>query len=414
MSKRVVVIGAGIIGLCTAYYLEQEGHEVVIIDKSDITSGASFVNAGLITPSHIISLAAPGVITKAIRGMFSSLGSFYIKPRLNFDFLQWSWLFKKSAISAKVKKSIPVIRDINLLSRELYEQLKQSDDFNFYYQRKGLLMMYKTDQAGEEEWKVGKKAIQYGLKVEHLQEKQIKDLEPYVNSDVKGAVYYHTDAHMNPGEFMQQLKSCLEKKGIVFNTNYRVSGFYTISNRVKFVKTQEESIECDEVVIATGAWSQNLMKVLGVNIPVQAGKGYRIDVLKNTGITIPSILSEAKVAVTPMNGFTRFSGAMEIGGINHTINSNRVNAIADAAGNYYSGLKINEQEKRHAQCGLRPCSPDGLPYIGKLNHTQNVTVVAGHAMMGWSLGPATGKLAAELVSDKKTSLNITPFKVERF
>jgi D-amino-acid dehydrogenase len=122
---------------------------------------------------------------------------------------------------------------------------------------------------------------------------------------------------------------------------------------------------------------------------------------------------EAKVAVTPMNGFTRFAGTMEIGGINHNINPVRVNAIAKAAAQYYPNLKINQQEIDDAKCGLRPLSPDGLPYIGKSSKCKNVTFATGHAMMGWSLGPATGKLVSEIIADKKTSLDLSPFHVDR-
>ncbi|MBV1923304.1 MAG: FAD-dependent oxidoreductase, partial [Flavobacteriaceae bacterium] len=158
MKKEVVIIGGGIIGLCSAYYLQKEGHQVTIIDKSDISKGASFVNAGYITPSHIIPLAAPGMITKGIKWMFNSASPFYIKPRLDKEFLQWTWAFKKSASSTKVEKAIPVIKDINVFGRDLYEEIKASGDFNFHYERKGLLMLYKTDKAGEEEWEVGQRA----------------------------------------------------------------------------------------------------------------------------------------------------------------------------------------------------------------------------------------------------------------
>ncbi|SNR17268.1 NAD(P)/FAD-dependent oxidoreductase [Tenacibaculum jejuense] len=414
MKKRVVIIGGGIIGLCTAYYLQKEAAEIIVIDKSDFTSGASYVNAGLITPSHIISLASPGIITKGIQWMFNSSSPFYVKPRLNYDFLQWSWLFKKSATSQKVASSIPVIRDINLLSIRLYEEMKLDENFNFFYKHQGLLMLYKTDKAGEQEWNVGKKAIDCGLKVEHLSRKLLQEIEPTVNSTIKGAIHYLSDAHMTPHQFMQQMKHFLIDKGVVFKENTEVEDFEIQSNVVSGLKTKNEFIKFDEVVIASGSWSQQILKKLQINVPVQAGKGYRIDVTKPTKINIPSILLEAKVAVTPMENATRFAGTMELGGINHTINPKRVNAIANAAESYYNEIQINEDDKTSAKCGLRPCSPDGLPYIGKLSNFSNVTVGTGHAMMGWSLGPATGKLISEVIYNKKTSMNINPFHVERF
>ena len=411
--KHCIVIGGGIIGLSSAYYLHKEGHKVTVIDKSNFSTGASYVNAGYITPSHIISLAAPGMINKGLKWMLNSSSPFYVKPRLNYDFLKWSWQFKKSATKAKVEKAIPIIKDINILSRELYEDMKASNDFNFHYEHKGLLMCYKTDKVGEEEWKVGERAIKEGLKVENLTKVQVDKLEPNANLDVKGAVYFHSDAHMTPHNFMQQLKRYLEYSGVDIRSNEEVIDISTRNKKVTSVTTKTCMLKADEFVVATGSWTQNFAKKLGVNISIQAGKGYRINIERHTGISIPAILCEAKVAVTPMDGFTRFAGTMEIGGINHNINPIRVNAIAKAGEAYYKDLRINQQEKDNAQCGLRPCSPDGLPYIGRLSKFKNLTVATGHAMMGWSLGPATGKLVSELVSDQVPSLNIQPFNPER-
>ncbi|WP_237274662.1 NAD(P)/FAD-dependent oxidoreductase [Tenacibaculum ovolyticum] len=414
MSKEVVIIGGGIIGLCSAYYLQKEGHKVTVIDKSDFSSGASYVNAGYITPSHIISLAAPGMINKGIKWMFDSESPFSVKPRLDYDFVKWSWLFKKASTKQKVESSIKPIKDINLLSRELYEDIKASNDFDFFYQHKGLLMCYQTDKTGEEEWNTGKRAIQEGLNVENLSKEQVLKLEPNAGLNIKGAIYYHTDSHMTPSEFMPQLKRYLEKNGVTILANEEVLDINVTGNKVTSLKTNKQEFTPDEIVVATGSWSQILMKKLNTTIPIQAGKGYRINVSQETGITIPAILMEAKVAVTPMNGFTRFAGTMEVDKINTNINKVRVNAIAKASERFYQNLKISQKEIDDVASGLRPCSPDGLPYIGRLSKVKNVTVATGHAMMGWSLGPATGKLISEVISDKKTSLDLSPFHTERY
>ena len=413
MSKQVIIIGGGIIGLCSAYYLNKEGHQVIIIDKSDISSGASFVNAGYITPSHFIPLASPGMITKGIKWMMNSSSPFYVKPRLNSDFLKWFWAFKKSATASKVEKAIPVLKDINLLGRGLFEELKASDDFSFHYERKGLLMCYKTDKAGEEEWKVGQLGIKEGLNVENLTNGEVKRLEPNVNLDIKGAVYYDCDAHTTPGEFMNGMVSYLKKNDVQFLLKEEVKDIQLSNGRISKIITNKQELNADEVVLSAGSWSSQLTKKLGIKIPIEAGKGYRINVERPTGIQIPSILVEAKVAVTPMNGFTRFAGTMEIGGINHNISKNRVQAIAKAGESYYNGLMIEQAEMDTATCGLRPCTPDGIPYIGRTTKCNNLTIATGHAMMGWSLGPATGKLVSEIISEKKTSLNLNPFIPDR-
>jgi D-amino-acid dehydrogenase len=378
-----------------------------------MTKGASFVNAGYITPSHIIPLAAPGMITKGLKWMFDTASPFYVKPRLDKDFLQWAWAFKKSATASKVEKAIPIIKEINILGRTLYEEIKQSGDFNFHYERKGLLMLYKTDKAGEEEWEVGQRAIKEGLNVNHITAEEVKKMEPDAAIDCKGAVYFDSDAHMTPKEFMAEMVSYLKEKGVTFYTHEKVQDLVISKDAIKEVMTNKRKLKADEVLIAAGSWSPLLTRKLGVKIPIQAGKGYRINTERETGITIPALLVEAKVAVTPMNGFTRFAGTMELAGINDTINSKRVKAISKSVSNYYQGLSLTKEEEATADFGLRPCSPDGLPYIGRTHKYKNLIIASGHAMMGWSLGPPTGKLVSEIISDKKLSLDIKPFHPDR-
>lgn len=413
MAKKVVVIGGGIIGLCTAYYLHKEGHEVTVIDKSNFSGGASYVNAGYVTPSHIISLAAPGIITKGLKWMLNPASPFYVKPRLNSDFLKWALAFKRSANKTKVALSMLPIKDINVFSRELYKTMKDSGDFDFHYEHKGLLMAYKTNKVGEEEWEVGQEAIKLGINVDHLSAEDVNKLEPNANLDVKGAVYFHSDAHMTPNGFMKQLLSYLKSNGVMVFSNETVKAVEVSGKTISKIITDKQEVEADEFVLAAGSWSSELGKQLGLKLRLQAGKGYRINVERETNITIPTILCEAKVAVTPMHGFTRFAGTMEIAGINHKINPIRVDAIANAAEDYYKGLSVTEQEKSEAQCGLRPLTPDGLPYIGRTSKFNNFTIATGHAMMGWSLGPATGKLVTEIISNQTTSLSLDPYHPDR-
>jgi D-amino-acid dehydrogenase len=413
MSKEIIIIGGGIIGLSTAYYLQKEGCKVTVVDQTDISEGASFVNAGYISPSHIIPLAAPGMITTGLKMMFNSASPFYVKPRFDSDFLKWSLAFKKSSTESKVARAIPVIKEINLLSKELYTDIYNNDEFDFQFERKGLLMYYQTEKAGEKEMKTAKRAAEVGLETELLSLEEIKKIEPNVNLNVKGAIYYKCDAHMTPGEFMSQMTTYLKGQNVIFYTNERVVDMTVQADKVATVLTDKRKISADEVVIAAGSWSPLLAKKIGITLLVQAGKGYRINVKRPTGITIPSLLMEAKVGVTPMNGFTRFAGTMELAGINHKINPVRVKAIANAAENYFNGLKIEPSEINDAACGLRPVSPDGLPYIGRVGTYKNLSIATGHAMMGWSLGPATGKLIAEILTGRKTSMDTTPFNPKR-
>ncbi len=412
--KHCIIIGAGIIGLSTAYYLHKEGCQVTVIDQSDISSGASFVNAGFVTPSHFIPLAAPGIINKGIKWLFDGTSPFYIKPRLDMDLLKWIWNFKMSATHDKVNKVIPLLKEFNLFGRELYDEIKNSNEFDFQFERKGLLMYYKTERGGEEEWNIAQRAIKEGLTVEEKTLEEIKIMESDVELNIKGAIYYHCDAHMTPSEYMVKMHSYLKEKGVHFFTNEQVTDFHISKNKIEKIQTNKRELTGDEIILAAGSWSPLLTKNIGLTIPLQAGKGYKIDVFRKTGVTFPSILAESKIAVTPMRGFTRYAGTMEIAGLDQRINMPRVNTIARTAESYYSDLKIEKEEIEKSTSGLRPCSPDGLPYIGRYSKFKNLTIATGHAMMGWSLGPATGKLVSEIISNKKNSIDLTPYSVERF
>jgi D-amino-acid dehydrogenase len=414
MSKKIIIIGGGIIGLCSAYYLLKEGHDVTIIDKSDMNSGASHVNAGYITPSHIIPMASPGMISKGLQYMFNSASPFYMKPRLDIDFLKWAWYFKKSSTKEKVEKAIPLIRDINVLSRELFFDIKSSGDLGeFHLERKGLLMFYQTQAEGDHELEIAEKAKFLGLEVNQLDRNGIKQIEPNISVNAIGAVHYECDGHTTPNEFMEKMIGYLLKNDVRICKNEEVLTLTSSNGKITSIQTNKRDYLAEEVVFAAGSWTSSLAKKLRISLPIEAGKGYRIDVEEPTGISMPAILMEAKMAVTPMTGFTRFAGTMEFSGINSKIRKARVNAIAENASKFYEGLKISTEDREQAKCGLRPVTPDGLPYIGKSSRYKNLVIATGHAMMGWSLGPVTGKLVSQLISNKKTELAIEALSPER-
>ncbi len=413
MSKNIIVIGGGIIGLCSAYYLNKEGHHVTVVDQSNMDAGASYVNAGYLSPSHIIPLSAPGVMKKGIKWMFNSSSPLYIKPRLDPNFIKWALAFNKSCTPKHVERAIPAIKDITLLSQDLYDDIKSTEKFRFQYDKKGLLMLCQTEKMLEEEIGVADIARDQGLDVTTLSMDDVKKLEPQAQINAIGATYYTCDSHTTPHEFMEDMKAHLKSSGVIFRLNEKVKDITVEKEKIRSIKTTKQILVADEYVLAAGSWSSLLSKKLGLKLLLQAGKGYRINTSRETGITIPAILAERKVAVTPMNGFTRFAGTMEIAGINHNINRVRVDAIAEGVHQYYPDFEVTEEEKSGAACGLRPVSPDGLPYIGKSTTCQNLTLASGHAMMGWSMATATGKLVQEIVDGVKTSMAIESFNPDR-
>lgn len=414
MSK-IGIIGGGIIGLSSAYYLNQLGHEVIVIDQSDLSDGCSHGNAGMIVPSHFIPLAAPGMVAKGIRWMFHSSSPFFVRPRLNGDLIRWGFLFLKNANEKHVAAAIPALKELSLLSKFHYQQWAHDLPFNFGYHERGLLMLYQTKEAEHEESETAHRANDIGITAKILSGEEVQQLEPYVKVNVRGGIYFPGDAHLTPQQLFNRLKSYLQKKGVTFLTNSAVSAFQFHGQNIQSVQAGDQIFSFDQIVLAAGSWSGLIAKQLALSLPMQGGKGYSFtlpEVEKN--VQIPSIFLEARVAVTPMENSLRFGGTMEIAGLNHSVNLKRVKGIVDSIPKYYPEMKVAMPMAESIWHGLRPCSPDGLPYIGRSTKIKNLVIATGHSMMGLSLAPATGKLVSEIIDEKKTSMVLTAFSPDRF
>lgn len=413
--ENVTIIGGGIIGLCSAYYLEKEGYAVTVIDRAEITDGCSFGNMGYMSPSHFIPLASPGIIAEGIKHMLSSSSPFYIKPRLNLDLMQWGYHFWKSSNAETVKKNAPYLNNILQFSRRLMNEMRNEIGDGFEMEEIGCLMMCKEQKTLDHEFHMADDAEKFGLKVERLNREQVQYLEPDVALNVSGAVLFKDDCHFNPGKLILLLKDHLEKKGVQFILNTTVTGLEKSNNRVTAILTSNGKYDCKEIVLAAGSWLPELAKMLGIKLLLQAGKGYSYTypfVEKN--IKYPAILVDGRCAITPWGNKLRIGGTMELSGINNKVLVKRMQGIYESARDFYPGLKIDFPPVEKIWTGLRPVTPDGLPYIGKTSDFTNVTFAGGHAMLGISQGTGTGKLVSEIISQKKCSIDISAFDVKRF
>jgi D-amino-acid dehydrogenase len=408
--KRVVVIGAGVIGLCSAYYATRKGHKVTVIDARPTDyEGCSFGNAGMIVPSHFIPLAAPGMVALGLKWMWNPESPFYIKPSLSPALLSWAYKFWRTATPEHVRRSAPLLRDLSFASRELFEQLAREDDFGLV--QKGLLMLCKTEHALEEESKTAEQARTLGVPAETLNPQQTAALDSSILMDIAGAVYFPKDCHLSPSRFMAALRQRLTTLGVEFHWNTSITNLAREGSQIK----SAGNFEADEFVIAGGSWSPELAGNLGLNLPMQAGKGYSLTLTQPRQLPqICHILCEARVAVTPMGPNLRFGGTMEIAGLNENINPVRVQGIIKSAQKYYPDFKPEVFANIKPWCGLRPCSPDGLPYLGRAKEYKNLTIATGHAMMGLSLGPITGQLVSEILSGEKPSQDLTLLDPNRY
>jgi len=414
MSKAII-IGGGIIGLFSAYYLHKSGWEVDILEQGDLSDNCSFGNAGMITPSHFVPLASPGMVEQGIRWMFNSKSPFYVKPSLNAELFSWGLKFVKSATKKHAERSAGGLRDISLLSKSLYQEFEKDSGIDFGLEDKGILMLFKSPKIKEEELHLVEKATNLGLDAQYLTPEECRKLQPDIELDILGAVHYHCDAHMYPNKLMVGLVKYLEAAGVHIHRNTKVVKINHDAGKVTSLITDDKEFKGDAYVIAGGSWSPQIAKLAGLNVPLMPGKGYSFMVDKPVKrMTIPSILCEAKVAVTPMNGSIRFGGTMEIGKINKQINMNRVKGIIESVPKYFPDFKLQVPEQKDIWFGFRPVSPDGLPYIGLSGRYKNLAIATGHAMIGLSLAPATGKLIAEVFNREKSSVDIDLFAPGRY
>jgi D-amino-acid dehydrogenase len=412
---KAIIIGGGVIGLFSAYYLQKSGWQVTVLDKKDLSDNCSYGNLGMIVPSHFVPLAAPGLVAQGVRWMFNNKGPFYVKPSLNRNLISWGLKFVKSATVQNVKNAAAPLFQLNNYSKQLYEELHQQPGFDFALENKGILMYYKTEKVGEEEAHLAAKAKQMGMDAEILNREQVQQLEPELALDILGAVHYRCDAHLYPNKLIPQLVEHLKAFGVRIQTNSEVKNIVVEKEKIKKLITPNDEYEADVVVMAGGSWLRELAKMVHLNIPLMPGKGYSFTHdAPEKKLNIPAILCEARVAITPMNGHMRYGGTMEIGPVNNKINLNRVAGIVSSVPKYFPDLKLGMPDRDDIWYGFRPCSPDGLPYLARSKKINNLILAGGHAMMGLSTGPASGKLVTALANGEKPNVDISRFDCERF
>lgn len=413
--KKIVIVGGGIIGLSTAYAALKEGASVTIVDRiSSHGDNCSIGNAGMIVPSHFIPLAAPGAFSNAIKWMMDPESPFHVQPRLSWNLMKWGLRFYLAATEKQVEQAAPLLRDLSFASRDLYIQWSESG-IDCSLAKKGLLMLCKTEHAMTEEADVARRARDLGVPAQTLSAAETSALDANVTMDILGSVYYPKDCHLDPAQLLTSLKEKIVALGGKIQTDCLVTGWKTKGPSIYALETNLGEIEADEFVLSAGVYSDGLVRALKLQLPMQPGKGYSLT-LPNPieQPNVCSILCEARVAVTPIGNGLRFGGTMQIGELNQSIDPRRVHGILKNIPEYMPRFRVQHFDGIQPWCGLRPVSPDGLPYIGRTKSWKNLTIATGHAMMGLSLGPVTGELVNQVVHRKPTKINIDRLSPDRY
>lgn len=414
--KNVVIVGGGVAGLASAYYALGKGHAVTLLESgSPDHDCCSLGNAGFISPSHFIPLAAPGVIRKALRWLGDPESPFYVRLRPDPEFIAWALRFWLASSPARAHRAGPLLRDLNLASRSLFEELADATANEFQLTREGLLLLFQSRAALAEEARHAARAEALGMPAAVLDPEGVRSLEPGLSVDVAGGVHYPLDAHVTPYRFCGAMTRLVRERGGSIVWNAAVTGWRASGRRVSAAGTEAAEYPADEFVVAAGAWSAALLRKLNVRLSLQPGKGYSLTLASPPELPRRSLLlQEARVAVTPMGSALRVGGTMELGSHSSGINPPRVRGILRSLARYLPALKPRVFEGVVPWSGLRPCTPDGLPYLGRTVRWENVVVATGHAMLGMSMGPITGKLVAELISGETPSIDLAALRPERY
>ncbi len=407
----ILVIGGGVIGVCSAYYLAQQGFEVKLLEAGEICAGASFRNAGLILPSHIEPLATPNALGQGLRWLLNPESPFYIKPRLSLSLVSWLWRFRAASKEERVRVSMGLLQSLSSRSVELYRELAKLTGMAFGYEELGSLHLFKTSR-GYQDARTSKDLMRtFGIEARLMTPDEINALN--IRADVRGGLYFPGDSHLVPADFVVQLGKAAVDSGVDIRTGAEVLSFETSGPKVTAVKTTRGDFQPDQIVLAGGAWSPELSRALKLRLPIQPAKGYSLTYQSpENPPSIPVMLSEARVAVTPMGRFIRFAGTLELAGHDMSINERRINTIMRQAAQYLPWTK--RLELVEIWRGLRPCTPDGLPVISRPGRYENLIVAAGHATIGMVLGPVTGLLVAQLASFQEPEIDINGLRLERF
>ena len=413
-TVRVVVVGGGVIGLCSAYYALKRGFSVTVVEReSEGGDNCSTGNAGMIVPSHFTPLAAPGMMAKGLRWMLNPRSPFFVRPRLDPALARWGWLFYRHSTPQHVAASRELLRDLNLESRRLFLELSNDEDFGLV--ERGLLMLCNTAKGLAEEIEVAESAHEIGLRADILDATAAAKIDPDVTMNIAGGIHFTQDCHLDPARFLKSMRRRVLELGASIESGVTIDRIETSNGRVSAVSGGGQRFEGDKFVIASGSWSGEVLKSVGLKLPLQAGKGYSLTLSAPPELPrICSIFAEAKLAITPLGSSLRFAGTMEVGGLNLDVSAMRVQGITRSVHAYFPKFTESDFAEVKPWVGLRPVSPDGIPYTGVVKGLENLVVNCGHAMMGLSLAPVSGRLAADLLAGDVPFRPIEALAPDRF
>ena len=409
----ILILGGGVIGLACAYYLLKAGRTVCVLERDFIGSATSLGNCGTITPSHIPPLAAPGMVLKAIKWMLTPDAPFYVKPTLDPHLITWLLKFAGRCNQKDWHASSLAKMDLLHNSRRLLEELVQQENLACEFAATGMHNVYKSQASFDKAALESEAVREFGLISHILSSEALANDEPALKTGMAGAVHYPGDAHLRPDLYTAELARVVRQLGGSIIEQCEVIGIETTHEKVQKIITSLGEYQAQDYCFTLGPWSPTMMKAIGINLPVQPGKGYSITYTRPTiAPKRPIVLKERSVCVTTWGSGYRLGSTMEFSGYDARMNRRRLDALERGAGEYlHEGVGPLKLEEWY---GWRPMTWDDLPILGATPHYKNAWLATGHGMLGVSMSTVTGHLMADLICQRPPIINPAPYSIQRF
>jgi D-amino-acid dehydrogenase len=412
-AQRTVVVGAGVAGLCTAYYLAKRGAEVTVVESNRVGSGASAGNGGWLCPAQAGPLPEPGLTLMGMRALMNRDSALYFKPAKLAELSPWLLRFWSYCNVPAYRHGLEAIARLGGRVFELVEEMV-ADGIEFELHRQGMLMASRDPAHLRAELAKLQPMREFGYELpeEILLDEALREVEPALAPQVRAGFVVPQHWHVRPESFNSGLAAAARELGVEILEGAEVLDFVVERSRITGLRTAAGDCDAGSVVLAAGSWTPRLAARLGVNLPLQAGKGYSFLVAPSVVPRHAILLADIHVGCTPFAEGMRIGGTMEFSGVNLHLDRHRIDTTI--AGARDSFLEWAEPGVRSEWAGLRPIAPDGLPVIDRAAPLENVYVASGYSMQGMTLGPPAGEAIAEYITTGQRPAVLEPFALERF
>jgi D-amino-acid dehydrogenase len=414
-DHHTIIVGGGVIGISCAHELARRGSRVTVLERDEVAGAASYGNAGALAPGHG-PINGPGRVVQALRSMLRPTSPLYVAPRVDPALIRWLWSFRAHCTARHVERSLEFFGPAGHRSAEAFRRNVREEGIDCAFRDQGFLDVYLSERGLREGQEEADGARRHGYDFPRLSGDEVREREPAFTSAVRGAIWIREGVTCDPHRYVTGLAARAEERGATIRAGVAVEEILVGGGRARGVRTGGgETLEADTVLLATGVYSQHLLRSLRLGLPLQAAKGYHRDTAPADGealfVNTPCRLVENAIFCNPVGDFVRFAGTLEFSGVNHVLRRGRLEQLDRGARPY---LRLPEGgEVRSEWCGLRPCLPDGLPAIGWVG-VEGLFVATGHAMMGLTLGPITAELAVETILDGHPSMDLQAVRPDRF